>query len=59
MDSIKGALVLRERFDRHGLPEPPRPGEAASAGALPIFHWVVNEPRLPDASGEQPAAAAG
>jgi hypothetical protein len=46
MDSIKGAIVLRERFDqwRRG-PEPPAVGAAAKEDSLPLFHWVSNEPR--------------
>jgi hypothetical protein len=51
VDSIKGAILLRDRFERRGIPEPPPPGEAAVAGSLPLFHWVVNEPRATPETG--------
>ena len=55
MDSIKGAILLRDRLDRAGNAEAPALGAAATPDALPMFHWVTNEP-WPEAADSNDAA---
>jgi hypothetical protein len=58
MDSIKGAIVLRERFgDPPAGPEAGRPA-AVPADAPPIFHWVAAgaAPELGRLADEAPEA---
>jgi hypothetical protein len=49
MDSIKGAIVLRQRFES-ATPLPERSVAPPAADALPIFHWI--------AAGQAPELAA-
>jgi hypothetical protein len=51
MDSIKGAIILRDLLDRDAQPDPPQPVAAVPSDAPPIFHWlgVTPEPPFGDA----------
>lgn len=47
MDSIKGAIILRELLDSDAQPDPPQPAPAVPSDAPPIFHWLGVTPDTP------------
>jgi len=52
MDSIKGALILRARFEDLDTDETP-PLRGPEEGAIPLFHWISLPPPAA-APGEDP-----
>jgi hypothetical protein len=61
MDSIRGAIILRERFDRR--PDGGVPADSAAApvpaDAAPIYHWTSVAPSGERAVSAPPSAARG
>ena len=52
MDSIKGAIELRDRLGDAATPPPP-PNPRVPENAPPIFHWLGVKP--PSATGLAPS----
>ena len=56
MDSIKGAILLAERFGEAAADATPIPNPRVPDSAPPIFHWLGVKP--PTATGDPAPAPA-
>ena len=56
MDSIKGAILLAERFGEAAADAAPIPNPRVPDSAPPIFHWLGVKP--PTATGDPAPAPA-